>query len=113
MIDKYDMTKSYRDKYDMIKLHIANIKVIWPYFSYCLYWVGERLRARRSSLAPKITISDRRNRLRIEVIQAIECLKSWLNIVEALDDEIEDIEDVAEKPPEREGDGEVDLTIVS
>jgi len=61
----------------------------------------------------KITISDRRNRLGIEVIQAIECLKSWLNIVEGLDDEIKDLDDIREEPPEGGGDGEVDLTVVS
>ena len=28
----------------------------------------------------KISITDRRNRLGIEVIQALECLKSWLQL---------------------------------
>jgi hypothetical protein len=43
----------------------------------------------------KITITDRRNRLGIESIEAIECLKSWLgkgNIVFTdLDESIPDI----------------------
>lgn len=37
----------------------------------------------------KITISDRRNRLGIFTIEALECLKSWLNI-EILRDDDED-----------------------
>ncbi len=45
----------------------------------------------------KITISDRRSRLGMPTIQALECLKSWLGIIEAQDDDLEDednIEDV-------------------
>ena len=38
----------------------------------------------------KITISDRRNRLRIYTIEALECLKSWLKISTFLDDEEDD-----------------------
>jgi hypothetical protein len=38
----------------------------------------------------KITISDRRNRLGITTIQALECLKSWLKLVEILEEEIKD-----------------------
>lgn len=38
----------------------------------------------------KITITDRRNRLGITTIQALECLKSWLRISHATDDDIED-----------------------
>jgi hypothetical protein len=38
----------------------------------------------------KITISDRRSKLGIATIQALECLKSWLGIVEAVEDESED-----------------------
>jgi hypothetical protein len=34
----------------------------------------------------KITISDRRNRLSIYIIEALECLKSWLKI-EAFEEE--------------------------
>ena len=41
----------------------------------------------------KITISDRRNRLGIYTIEALECLKSWLKISTFLDDE-EDNRDV-------------------
>ena len=41
----------------------------------------------------KITISDRRNRLRITTIQALECLKSWLKLIEILEEEIEDEDD--------------------
>ena len=37
----------------------------------------------------KITVNDRRNRLGIETIQAVECLKSWLGLEVAVDD-IED-----------------------
>ena len=40
----------------------------------------------------KITITDRRNRLGIESIQAIECLKSWLskgNVVAFVDDAVD------------------------
>jgi hypothetical protein len=32
----------------------------------------------------KITISDRRCRLGIELIKALECLKSWIGIIEWL-----------------------------
>ena len=35
----------------------------------------------------KITISDRRNRLGITTIQALECLKSWLKLVDILEEE--------------------------
>jgi hypothetical protein len=38
----------------------------------------------------KITISDRRNRLGIFTIEALECLKSWLNIQMLADDDEED-----------------------
>ncbi len=38
----------------------------------------------------KITISDRRNRLRIYTIEALECLKSWLGIQVILDDDKEE-----------------------
>ena len=41
----------------------------------------------RLFLGAKITISDRRNRLRIFIIKALECLKSWLNIEIFLDDD--------------------------
>ena len=41
----------------------------------------------------KITISDRRNRLRITTIQALECLKSWLKLVEIPEEDIEDEDD--------------------
>jgi len=37
-----------------------------------------------------ITISDRRNRLRIYTIEALECLKSWLKIELLTDDDKED-----------------------
>src|SRR6266536_4158053 len=49
----------------------------------------------------KITISDRRNRLGIYTVEALECLKSWLKIEVFLDDddddgglEEEDIQDI-------------------
>ncbi len=41
----------------------------------------------------KITISDRRNRLGIATIQALECLKSWLKVIEIQGKEIEDEDD--------------------
>jgi len=43
----------------------------------------------------KITISDRRNRLRIYTIEALECLKSWLRIkvISGDDEEEEDLLD--------------------
>ena len=41
----------------------------------------------------KITISDRRNRLGITTIQALECLKSWLKLVEIPEEDIEDEDD--------------------
>jgi len=50
----------------------------------------------------KITITDRRNRLGIDTIEALECLKSWLGIIGVVEDEIEDGRDV-------EGDDDVDV----
>jgi len=47
----------------------------------------------RLFLGAKITISDRHNRLGIKTIQALECLKSWLKLVEILKEEIEDEDD--------------------
>ena len=41
----------------------------------------------------KITITDRRNRLGIKSIQAIESLKSWMGILESRQDDIEDEEE--------------------
>jgi len=41
----------------------------------------------------KITISDCRNRLGITTIQALECLKSWLKLVEILEEEIKNEDD--------------------
>jgi hypothetical protein len=38
----------------------------------------------------KITISNRRSKLSIATIQALECLKSWLGLVEAVEDKLED-----------------------
>ena len=38
----------------------------------------------------KITIYDRRNRLGIITVEAVECLKSWMGIIEAVEDDIED-----------------------
>ena len=45
---------------------------------------------KRLFLGAKITISDRRNRLRIYIIEALECLKSWLRIQVILDDNKEE-----------------------
>ena len=50
----------------------------------------------------KITITDRRNRLGIDTIEALECLKSWLGIIGVVEDEIEDGRDVG-------GDDDVDV----
>jgi len=44
----------------------------------------------RLFLGAKITISNRRNRLRIYTLEALECLKSWLKISTFLDDEEDD-----------------------
>ena len=44
----------------------------------------------RLFLGAKITISDRRNRLRITTIQALKCLKSWLKLVEIPEEDIKD-----------------------
>jgi hypothetical protein len=38
----------------------------------------------------KITISDRRNRLGIYTVEALECLKSWLKIEVLINDDEED-----------------------
>ena len=38
----------------------------------------------------KIIISNRRNRLRIFIIKALECLKSWLKIQMLIDNDKED-----------------------
>ena len=43
----------------------------------------------------KITVNDRRNRLGIETIQAIECLKSWLGLQVVVDD-IEDEDSIGD-----------------
>jgi hypothetical protein len=52
----------------------------------------------------KITISDRRCRLRMPTIQALECFKSWLGIIEAtVDDPKED------KEPTNKGDTVVEV----
>jgi hypothetical protein len=53
----------------------------------------------------KITISDRRNRLRIATIQAIECLKFWMYTVEIQLEELED-EDKYEDTGGSNGDSE-------
>jgi hypothetical protein len=45
----------------------------------------------RLFLGAKITISDRRTRLGIYTIEALECLKSWLKIEAFIDDNEEDI----------------------
>ena len=55
----------------------------------------------------KITITDRRNRLGIKTIQALECLKSWMGILEWESDKPEDkIEEVIEQ--EDQGDNDED-----
>jgi hypothetical protein len=45
----------------------------------------------------KITVTDRRNRLGIRTIQALECLKSWLGLVKAKDNDIKDGDDTVER----------------
>jgi hypothetical protein len=59
----------------------------------------------RLFLGAKITISDRRNRLGIATIQAIECLKSWMHTAEIQLEELED-EDKYEDTGGGNGDGE-------
>jgi len=44
----------------------------------------------RLFLGAKITVSDRRNRLGIYILEALECLKSWLGIESFGNDEEED-----------------------
>jgi hAT family dimerisation domain. len=44
----------------------------------------------RLFLGAKITISNRRNRLSIYTVKALECLKSWLKIKVFLDDNDDD-----------------------
>ena len=53
----------------------------------------------------KITISDRRNRLGIATIQALERLKSWLKVIEIQGEEIKDEDDDIDTG---EGDGDTD-----
>jgi hypothetical protein len=38
----------------------------------------------------KISVLDRRNRLRIYTLEALECLKSWLKIEVFIDDDYDD-----------------------
>jgi hypothetical protein len=47
----------------------------------------------------KITVSDRRNRLEIYTLEALECLKSWLKISTFSDDDKENkgLDDVVKK----------------
>ena len=52
---------------------------------------------KRLFLGIKITVTDRRNRLGIRTIQALECLKSWLGLVKAEDDDIKDRDDTVER----------------
>ena len=52
----------------------------------------------------KISVSDRRNRLGIYTIEALECLKSWLKI-STLVDEDEDDEELIEGGREYPGKG--------
>ena len=48
---------------------------------------------KRLFLGAKITISDRRNHLGIKTIQALKCLKSWLKLIEILEEDIKDKDD--------------------
>jgi hypothetical protein len=45
----------------------------------------------RLFLGAKITVSNRRNRLGIYTIEALECLKSWLKIETFIDDDEDDM----------------------
>ena len=61
---------------------------------------------KRLFLGAKIMISNRRNRLGIFIIKALECLKSWLKIQMLVDDDKEDegiqeeeIEDIRQEGP--------------
>jgi hypothetical protein len=53
----------------------------------------------------KITVSDRRNRLGIHTIEALECLKSWLEISTFVDNEEDDgeLDETVEEAPEESG----------
>jgi hypothetical protein len=45
--------------------------------------------AERLFSSTKLTISNRRNRLGIDLIQVLECLKSWMRLSNWVEDEIE------------------------
>jgi len=51
----------------------------------------------------KITVSDRRNWLRISTIKALECLKSWLKFELLVDDDEEDQDQGLEHEQEDRG----------
>ena len=46
----------------------------------------------------KITITDRRNQIGIDSVEAIECLKSWMrkNNINFVDNEVEDLVSLSE-----------------
>lgn len=56
----------------------------------------------------KITILDRRNLLGILMIQALECLKCWLGIVEIEGDEMEELFTVDDKKGKGRDNGDGD-----
>jgi hypothetical protein len=55
----------------------------------------------------KLTITDRRNNLGIVIIQALECLKLWMNILELEADKVEDEDEEASAEAQEGGDDEV------
>ena len=62
------------------------------------------LSPKRLFSSTKITITDRRNRLGIALVQALECLKSWIGIIELKDNDKDSHSKVEDK--EEGGDGE-------
>ena len=62
------------------------------------------LSPKRLFSSAKITIIDRRNRLGIALVQALECLKSWMGIIELKDDN--DDSDSELEDEQEGGDGE-------
>ena len=45
----------------------------------------------------KLTVSDRRGRVIVRTLQAIKCLKSWLGVEIAINDDVEDEDELGDK----------------
>lgn len=56
----------------------------------------------------KLTVSDRRGRVTVRTLQAIKCLKSWLGVEIAIDDDVEDEDELGDKADDL---GDVEATI--